>query len=81
MTDLFDLPFEEEDAVETRTGQEAVPAITCGVPVVLSKRERYIAIGIAAAVGILLLDQLALEPYVTKHAAIAKERDALFEIV
>lgn len=41
---------------------------------VLSKRERYIAIGVAAALGLLLLDRFVLTPYVTLRDSIAKEQ-------
>jgi hypothetical protein len=40
--------------------------------VVLSKRERYIAIGVIAVVVILALDQIILEPFLTKRSDLAK---------
>ncbi len=43
---------------------------------VLSKRERYIALASAAAVAILALDYFLLDPYLAQRDAIASERDA-----
>lgn len=46
---------------------------------VLSSREKYIAIGTAAAVAILVLDQLALSPYLARRTAINTERAQVME--
>ena len=43
---------------------------------VLSKREKYIAIGSAAAVAILVLDYFLVEPYLAQRDAIQTEIDA-----
>ena len=41
----------------------------------LSKRERYIAIGVIAAVGIFVLNQFLLTPYTDARAAMRADRD------
>ena len=43
----------------------------------LSKRERYIAIAVAAAVLIFLLDQFLLTPYTTLRTDVLNERDTV----
>jgi hypothetical protein len=47
--------------------------------VVLSKRERYIAIGVAAAVGLLLLDRFVLTPYAALRDSIATEQHQVMD--
>jgi hypothetical protein len=42
--------------------------------VVLSKRERYIAVGVAAALGILLLDRFVLTPYAALRDTIVTDQ-------
>ncbi len=46
---------------------------------VLSKREKYIAIGVGAAVGLLVLDSLIFAPYFTRRNKITVDRTALNE--
>ena len=43
----------------------------------LSKREKYIAIGASAAIGLLLLDQVVLAPFVAQRDSIDKNRAGL----
>jgi type II secretory pathway component PulM len=43
--------------------------------VILSKREKYIAIGVGIAVGLLVLDQYLLSPFIARDKAIAAETD------
>ena len=42
---------------------------------VLSKRERYIAIGVGAAIGLLLLDRIVLTPFDERSRAVRTARD------
>lgn len=44
---------------------------------VISKRERYIGIGVVAAIGLLIVDRYALTPYAERSQALHKEREAL----
>src|SRR5271155_302639 len=44
---------------------------------VISKRERYIAIGAASAVGLLVLNSMALSPYLERRSEIATELAAV----
>jgi type II secretory pathway component PulM len=43
--------------------------------VILSKREKYIAIGVGIAVGLLVLDQYLLSPFLARDKAITAETD------
>lgn len=45
------------------------------IAMVLSKRERYIAIGVGTVVVLLMLDLIVVSPYLTRRAEIAKEMD------
>jgi hypothetical protein len=47
------------------------------LPVVISKRERLIGIGVAAALGILAIDRYALTPYVERSKRVTLDRDAI----
>lgn len=46
---------------------------------VLSKREKYIAIGAVSAIAVLVLDQVVLSPYFAKRTAIADQRSQILE--